>query len=108
MLPNGTFSPSRLVHSGQFFFEDDLNVAVDKLWPYNLNPSATTLGRTRNWDDGLGIFGDSQIGGYQSIFETYLLGGVLQQGLVGYITAASIMLYSVCWVRTLIHVINRL
>lgn len=89
---NGTFSPSRLVHVGQFFFEDDLNMAVDKLWPYNLNPIKDIRGRTRNWDDSLNIFEDSQVGGYKSLFETYLLGGVLQQGIVGYITMVSFSL----------------
>jgi len=93
-LPNGTFVPSRLVHVGQVFFEDDLNMAVDKLWPYNLNPVADKVGRTRNWDDSLNIFDDAQIGGYNSIFETYLLGGVLQQGLVGYITMVSTLWYA--------------
>jgi hypothetical protein len=103
VLPNGTFAPSRLVHAGQLFFEDDLNMAVDKLWPYNLNPAANTWGRTRNWADALNIFEESQIGGYKSIFETYLLGGVLQQGLVGYITVASTFGHAV--LRMLTHVI---
>ena len=71
-------------------------MAVDKLWPYNLNPHAD-VGRTRNWDDALNIFEDSQIGGYKSIFETYLLGGVLQQGLIGYITMVGYF-YCTSWV----------
>jgi len=85
---NNTFTSGRLVHTGQLFVEDDLNVAVDKLWPYNTNPIANTRGRTRNWADSLNIFEDSQIGGYKSVFETKLLGGVLQQGVIGYITMA--------------------
>jgi hypothetical protein len=28
---NGTFTPGRLAHVGQFFFEDDINMAVDKV-----------------------------------------------------------------------------
>lgn len=84
--PNTSFTGTRLLHIGQFFFEDDLNEAVDKLWPYNTNPIASIRGRTRNWDDSLNIFEDSRIGGYKSTFETHLLGGVLQQGIVGYIT----------------------
>ena len=84
--PNGTFTSHHTTHIGQFFFDDALNQAVDKLWPYNLNPIKDFRGRTRNWDDGLEIFTDSQVGGYNSVMETFLLGGVLQQGLVSYIT----------------------
>ena len=87
------------MHVGQVFFEDDLNMAVDKVWPYNLNPVADKVGRTRNWDDALNIFEDAQIGGYKSIFETYLLGGVLQQGLVGYITMVSTLWYGLGHVK---------
>lgn len=65
-------------------------MAIDKLWPYNTNPIVDIRGRTRNWDDSLNIFEDSQIGGYKSTFETYLLGGVLQQGIVAYITMVSL------------------
>ncbi|KAF8323311.1 aromatic compound dioxygenase [Clavulina sp. PMI_390] len=88
LLQNGSYSGGRLVHTGQFFFEDDLNMAVDKLWPYNTNPIANlpNRGRTRNWDDSLNIFWDAHLDGYHSTFETYLLGGVLQQGIVAYIT----------------------
>jgi len=88
ILPNGTFTSGRLSHTGQFFFEDQLNVAVDKLWPYSTNPIANIRGRTRNWNDGLNIFEDAQVDGYKSVFETKLLGGVLQQGVIGYITMA--------------------
>jgi len=80
--PNNTFVSGRLAHIGQLFFEDKLNAQVDKLWPYNLN----RWQRTRNWDDGLNIFWDSQIGGYQSVIDTHFLGGVLQQGIIGYVT----------------------
>jgi hypothetical protein len=43
-------------------------------------------GRTRNWVDSLNIFEDSQVGGYQSMFDIGFLGGVLEQGLIGHIT----------------------
>lgn len=85
-LPNGTFISGQMAHTGQFFVPDDLNVRVDKLWPYVTNPIADIRGRTRNWADSLNIFEDSQIGGYQSMFDIQFLGGVLEQGLIGYIT----------------------
>lgn len=75
-----------MAHTGQFFVPDDLNVRVDKLWPYVTNPIKDIRGRTRNWADSLNIFEDSQIGGYQSMFDIQFLGGVLEQGLIGYIT----------------------
>jgi len=81
-LPNNTFVSGRLAHIGQLFIEDKLNAQVDKLWPYNLNHHK----RTRNWDDGLNIFWDTQIGGYHSVIDTHFLGGVLQQGMIGYVT----------------------
>lgn len=79
-------------------------MAVDKLWPYNTNPIVDIRGRTRNWDDSLNIFEDSQIGGYKSTFETQLLGGVLQQGIVAYITMVS--LYHVWVVLVVFGVTN--
>ncbi len=85
-LDNGTFIGENLVHIGQLFIEDDLNIAIDKLWPYSTNPIAEIRGRTRNWVDSSNIFGNSQKGGYHSTFDAHLLGGVLQQGVIGYIT----------------------
>ncbi|CAO1625181.1 unnamed protein product [Parajaminaea phylloscopi] len=87
-LPNGTFTSGRLIHTGQFFFEDDINMQVDKLHPYNENPLLRPGkgGRTRNWDDSLQIFQDSFDNGYMPTFDVEFLGGVLQQGLIGYIT----------------------
>jgi protocatechuate 3,4-dioxygenase beta subunit len=29
--PNGTFTPARLVHTGQFFFDENVNIEVDKV-----------------------------------------------------------------------------
>lgn len=88
MLPNGTFIGGRLVHTGQFFVEDDLNEQIDKIWPYSENPLAHMVGRkrTRNWEDSLQIYQHSHDGGYMPTFEVEKLGGVLQQGLIGYVT----------------------
>jgi hypothetical protein len=101
-------------HTGQFFVDDALNAQVDKvrppapspscfssfsrnpstdssshlpqMWPYNLNPIAHKWGRTRNWDDSLGIYQASHANGYGPTFDLEYVGGVIQQGLVGYIT----------------------
>lgn len=77
------------------------------MWPYNLNPIADKWGRTRNWDDSLGIYQDAHGNGYNPEFELVKVGAgasifrcgrskretdlslllsVLQQGLIGYIT----------------------
>ncbi|KAF9269819.1 aromatic compound dioxygenase [Marasmius fiardii PR-910] len=87
-LPNGTFEGGKLAHIGQFFFEDDLNLQVDKMHPYTDNPIRHTHGRTRNWRDSLNIFEDSlgPEGRYYPVFKTHLLGGILNQGVVAYIT----------------------
>jgi len=92
---NDTFTGENLIHIGQLFVPDDLNMAIDKLWPYSTNPIAQIRGRTRNWVDGLNVFWDSQKGGYHSTFDTHLVGGVLQQGVIGYITMAVNMSASV-------------
>ncbi|KAF5339881.1 hypothetical protein D9611_009179 [Ephemerocybe angulata] len=88
VLPNGTFKSGRLSHTGQFFFEDDINIVVDKMHPYTENPIRDSRGRTRNWRDSLNIFEDSHgpEGKYNPVFKLHLLGGVVSQGLVGYIT----------------------
>jgi protocatechuate 3,4-dioxygenase beta subunit len=31
VLPNGTFTGGRLVHTGQFFFDDEVNMQIDKV-----------------------------------------------------------------------------
>jgi len=87
-LPNGTFKGGRLVHTGQFFFEDEINMVIDKMHPYSTNPIMNTYGRTRNWRDSLNIFEESHgpEGNYNPIFKLELLGGVISQGLIGYIT----------------------
>ncbi|KAF8656667.1 hypothetical protein AX16_002470 [Volvariella volvacea WC 439] len=86
--PNGTFSSDELAHVGQFFFDDEVNLQVDKMHPYSENPIRDTYGRTRNWRDSLNIFEDSHgpEGKYNPVFDLHLLGGVIGQGLIGYIT----------------------
>lgn len=56
--------------------------------PYTDNPIRHTYGRTRNWRDSLNIFQDSlgPEGEYNPAFKLDLLGGVISQGLIGYIT----------------------
>ena len=63
-------------------------MVVDKMWPYVTNPIKDIRGRTRNKDDSLNIFHDSfgPEGNYNPVFKTHLLGGVVSQGLVAYIT----------------------
>ncbi|KAG5717640.1 hypothetical protein E4T56_gene8581, partial [Termitomyces sp. T112] len=90
-LPNGTFTSTHLAHVGQFFFDDDINMRIDNVHPYILNPIRTTRGRTRNWRDSLNIFEDSRgpEGAYDPVFRLDLLGGVLAQGVIGYITMST-------------------
>lgn len=87
-LENGTFTSGRLAHTGQFFVDDLLNQEIDKLAPYNENPirHLPGRGRTRNWEDSLQIFDEAHVGGYMPTFDIEPLGGVLSQGLIGYIT----------------------
>ncbi|RDB19167.1 hypothetical protein Hypma_014222 [Hypsizygus marmoreus] len=86
--PNGTFTSDALAHVGQFFFDDEVNLRVDNMHPYTTNPIRDSYGRTRNWRDSLNIFEDSHgpEGKYNPVFKLDLLGGVISQGLVGYIT----------------------
>ncbi|KAG6826883.1 hypothetical protein H0H92_014063 [Tricholoma furcatifolium] len=87
-LPNGTFTSDHLAHVGQFFFEDDINMRIDNMHPYTTNPIRDIRGRTRNWRDSLNIFEDSHgpEGEYNPVFNLEFLGGVINQGLIGYIT----------------------
>ena len=59
-----------------------------QMYPYSKNPIQDTVGRTRNWEDALNIFQDSHSpeGEYNPIFKLELLGGIVRQGLIGYIT----------------------
>ncbi|PPR04197.1 hypothetical protein CVT24_010745 [Panaeolus cyanescens] len=139
---NNTFKAGRLAHTGQFFFDEELNMVVDKppfykymncspssliltsdsfylylavlasilrlsssilmnpnadhrfsysqMYPYVINPIKDTIGRTRNVQDSLNIFHDSfgPEGQYNPVFKTHLIGGVVSQGLIAYITMA--------------------
>ncbi|GLB40970.1 putative aromatic compound dioxygenase [Lyophyllum shimeji] len=88
VLPNRTFTSDHLAHVGQFFFDDEINLRIDEMHPYSENPIRHTYGRTRNWRDSLNIFEDSHgpEGQYNPVFKLDLLGGVISQGLIGYIT----------------------
>ncbi|KDR66562.1 hypothetical protein GALMADRAFT_130773 [Galerina marginata CBS 339.88] len=88
ILSNGSFTSDALVHTGQFFFDDGINLHVDDMHPYTRNPIRDTLGRARNWHDSSGIFEDSQGPNkeYNPVFNLHLLGSIISQGLVGYIT----------------------
>jgi hypothetical protein len=83
---NNSFSIGTTAYTGQLFVDDDINLQVDKIWPYSTNPIANKWGRTRNWRDSLNIFPDSHENGHQPTFDIHPLNGVLQQGLIGYIT----------------------
>jgi len=85
---NNTYQAGRLSHVGQFFFDEELNTVVDKMYPYITNHIKDTIGRTRNIHDSLNIFADSHgaEGKYKPVFKVHLLGGVVSQGLIAYIT----------------------
>mgnify|MGYP001577348290 FL=1 len=103
-LANGTFTSGRLIHTGQLFVEDSINEVIDKvrratpshrapltscavqLSPYDINPIKNKWGRTRNWADSLQIYQESHANGYGPTFDVQKIGGVIQQGLIGYIT----------------------
>ena len=85
---NSSFEIGTTAYTGQLFVDDELNLAVDKIWPYNTNSlqKPGKGGRTRNWRDSLNIFDDSHKGGHQPTFYIEPLNGVLEQGLIGMIT----------------------
>jgi len=58
------------------------------MWPYTTNPVRDTFGRTRNWRDSLNIFEESRgpEGQYDPVFKMHMLGSIINQGLIGYIT----------------------
>ena len=68
------------------------------MYPYVMNPIKDTIGRTPNARDSLNIFSDGHgaEGQYNPVFKVHLLGGVVSQGLVGYITM-------VCFLHFLFH-----
>ena len=61
------------------------------MWPYSENPIRDMYGRTRNWRDALNIFDDAHgpEAKYDPVFRLHLLGGIINQGLIGYITIVS-------------------
>ena len=61
---------------------------LPQMHPYTMNPIRHTYGRTRNIRDSLNIFNESHgpEGKYNPVFKLDLLGGVISQGLIGYIT----------------------
>lgn len=75
------------------------------MWPYVTNPIRETRGRTRNWRDSLNIFEDAQgpEGKYNPVFKLHFIGGVISQGLVGYITMVGLFIIS-----RFLHSINHL
>ena len=83
---NNSFEIGASAYTGQLFIEDALNEQVDKIWPYSTNPIANKWGRTRNWRDSLNIYPDSHANGHQPTFDVHPLNGVMQQGMIGYIT----------------------
>jgi len=85
---NNTFKAGKLLHVGQFFFDEELNEVLDKMYPYATNPIKDNIGRTLNIQDSLNIFADSHgpEAKYNPVFKVHLLGGVVSQGLIGYIT----------------------
>ncbi|KAH9445909.1 hypothetical protein MJO29_012185 [Puccinia striiformis f. sp. tritici] len=83
MTSNGTFNSKDVQYVGQFFFDDEINMSVDKMWPYNQNPVEH---RTRNWRDSLRIFHNSKVNGFQPTLDIIKAGSVINQGLVGFMT----------------------
>ena len=67
------------------------------MYPYVTNPIKDSIGRTRNIEDSLNIFADSHgpEGKYNPVFKVHFLGGVISQGLVGYITMVSVFFFSI-------------
>ncbi|EFP84436.1 hypothetical protein PGTUg99_013215 [Puccinia graminis f. sp. tritici] len=80
---NGTFTSKDVQYIGQFFFDDEINMSVDKMWPYTENP---VKHRTRNWRDSLKVFQESRTNGFQPTLDVIKIGSVINQGLVGFMT----------------------
>ncbi|WAR61624.1 hypothetical protein PtB15_12B314 [Puccinia triticina] len=80
---NGTFRSEDVQYIGQFFFDDEINMSVDKMWPYTQNPVEH---RTRNWRDSLKVFQESSANGFQPTMDVVKVGSVINQGLVGFMT----------------------
>ena len=56
------------------------------MYPYVMNPTKDSVGRTLNRDDPLFPDSHGPDGKYNPVFNLHLLGGVVSQGFVGYIT----------------------
>lgn len=97
---NNSFEIGNTAYTGQLFFEDDLNTAVDKMWPYSTNPIANKWGRTRNWRDSLNIYDDSHANGHTPVFEIEKLNAVLSGGVIGYMVRFSSQLGYGIWLMT--------
>ena len=84
-------------------------MVIDKMYPYVTNPIKDSRGRTRNSQDSLNIFQDSHgpEGKYNPIFKVHLLGGVLSQGLIAYITMVSAIAGYIYETKLISFVINR-
>lgn len=81
---NGTVANGNLVSTGQLYFEEDLEEQIMALEPY---VSHTEINRTRNYEDSQDIFTESQVGGYNAVFDIAPLDGEnVENGMVGYIT----------------------
>jgi hypothetical protein len=80
---NGTFRSKDVQYIGQFFFDDEINMKVDRMWPYWQNPVEH---RTRNWRDSLKVFQESRSGGFHPVLDIMKIGTVINQGLIGFIT----------------------
>ena len=67
---------------------------LPQMYPYATNSIRYTYGRTRNARDILNIFNESHgpEGEYDPVFKVDLLGGVISQGLIAYITMVRLVL----------------
>ena len=75
ILANGSYSGGKISHLSQFFYDQSLVDAVEKLAPYSSN----TIPRTSNAQDG--FTGYSATAAYDPFPEYILLGTSLSQGL---------------------------
>ncbi|POW22093.1 hypothetical protein PSHT_01694, partial [Puccinia striiformis] len=79
MTSNGTFNSKDVQYVGQFFFDDEINMSVDKMWPYNQNPNPEL---ERLAED----IHNSKVNGFQPTLDIIKAGSVINQGLVGFMT----------------------
>jgi hypothetical protein len=56
------------------------------MYPYVMNPTKDTVGRTLNRNDPLFPDSHGPEGKYNPVFDLHLLGGVVSHGFIGYIT----------------------